>query len=454
MNTVGVNVWDVDDKCYIDMLSAYSAVNQGHCHPRLVRTMTEQCSRLTLPSRAFASDRMAPFLELMTSTFGYDRCLPMNTGVEGGETAVKLARRWAYEVKGVARDRAFVVFARGNFWGRTIAAISSSDDPESFGGYGPLLPGFLSVPYNDLTALEAIFREHGARIAAFMVEPIQGEAGVIVPSAGYLAGVRALCTKFNVLFIADEVQTGLGRTGRLVCCDHAGSAGRPDVLILGKVRRCRRATWGIGYTLPLCRFLVHERHEHRPSCCVSASSPHTRSLPHAPTAQALSGGMMPVSAVLASNEVMLTIKPGQHGSTFGGNPLACAVASEAVRVVLDEGLCEKATERGAQLRAGLVAIAREMPALVAGARGVGLLNALELQPDARNAGGQLVSGWDVALALADAEARVGARRGLLTKPTHENVLRLSPPLVITADEVSEALDTLRATLRAVAAGGT
>ena len=273
-----IHVWDVDGNQYIDCLSAYSAVNQGHCHPRLVKAMNQQMHQLTLPSRAFLSDQMGPYAQYITQLFGYDRVLPMNTGVEGGETALKLARRWAYDVKGVPHDQALVVVMENNFFGRTLAAVSASTDPESYGGYGPFLPGFIKIPYNDLGALRSVLSQHSSRIAAVMVEPIQGEAGVVVPDVGYLAGIRKLCTDHRVLWIADEVQTGLGRTGALLACDHESV--KPDVLILGK---------------------------------------------------ALSGGMLPVSAVLADDEVMLTIQAGQHGSTFGGNPLACAVAHEALR---------------------------------------------------------------------------------------------------------------------------
>ena len=273
----GVYVWDVDGKRYYDFLSAYSAVNQGHCHPKIIAAMTEQASKLTLTSRAFYNDVLGKYEKFMTELLGYDKLLPMNTGVEGGETAIKLARRWGYEVKGIEKNKAKVIFAEGNFWGRTLAAVSSSNDPSSYAGYGPYMPGFELIPYNDLVALEKAISD--PNVAAFMVEPIQGEAGVVVPHDGYLKGVSDLCKKYNVLFIADEVQTGIARTGKMLACDHEGV--KPDILVLGK---------------------------------------------------ALSGGTMPVSAVLASNEIMLTIKPGEHGSTYGGNPLACAVALAAMQV--------------------------------------------------------------------------------------------------------------------------
>ena len=381
-------MYDVDGRAYMDFLSAYSAVNQGHCHPRLVAAMGEQMQRLTLPSRAFLSDRLGPYAQFITRLFGYDRVLPMNTGVEGGETAFKLARRWGYDVKGIRPNEAQIVVMEGNFWGRTLAAVSSSTDPESSGGFGPFLPGIRKIPYDDLLALSRLLELDGSRVAAVMVEPIQGEAGVVVPHAGYLAGIRALCDAHNVLFIADEVQTGLGRTGAMLACDHEASA-RPDILILGK---------------------------------------------------ALSGGMMPVSAVLADDAVMLTIKAGQHGSTFGGNPLACAVAHEALQVLLDEKLVENAAARGEQMRAALTALGRRYPRVVASVRGKGLLNALVIREDAPlDARGQPVSAWDLCVALSQAEARYGAPISVLAKPTHGHIIRLAPPLTITAAQVEEGV---------------
>lgn len=297
----GVYVWDVDDNRYYDFLSGYSAVSHGHCHPEIVAALIEQAQKLTLTSRAFHNDLLGEYEKFITAYFGYDKVLPMNTGVEAGETAVKLARRWAYVKKGIKPDKARIVFAENNFWGRTMAAISSSTDPTSFRGFGPFMPGFDIVPYNDLIKLEKAFQD--ANTAAFMVEPIQGEAGVVVPDEGYLKGVRNLCTEYNVLFIADEIQTGLGRTGKLLACDH--ETVRPDILILGK---------------------------------------------------ALSGGTMPVSAVLCDDDIMLNIKPGEHGSTYGGNPLACKVAIRALQVLKEERMIENAASMGSRLNSGLNAL--------------------------------------------------------------------------------------------------
>ncbi len=358
----GVFVWDVEGKQYFDFLSAYSAVNQGHCHPRIVRALIDQAQRLTLTSRAFYNNLLGPYAEFITRFFGYDRILPMNTGVEAGETAVKLARHWAYRVKGVPENQAKMVFVRGNFWGRTLAAISSSTDPASYRDFGPFMPGYEIIPYNDLDALDKALRDPNT--AGFMFEPIQGEAGVVVPDDDYIPGVRELCTRHGVLMIADEVQTGMGRTGQMLCCDHFGV--KPDILVLGK---------------------------------------------------ALSGGMLPVSAVLANDEVMLTIKPGEHGSTFGGNPLACAVATEAVRVVSEERLPENAERLGRVFRQRMSALVAKRPDLLRLVRGKGLLNALVVN-DSED--GQ--TAWNLCLHLA--------RNGLLAKPTHGNIIRFAPPLVI------------------------
>ncbi|MBU6325720.1 MAG: ornithine--oxo-acid transaminase [Bacteroidetes bacterium] len=371
----GAWLWDVDGKRYLDFLAAYSAVNQGHCHPRLVAVMQEQAARLTLTSRAFHNDLLGAYEAFICNYFGYDRVLPMNTGVEAGETAIKLARKWAYEVKGVAPNKARVVFAEGNFWGRTLAAVSSSTDPDSYTNFGPYVPGFDVVPYNDLEMLEAALSD--GDVAAFMVEPIQGEAGVIIPDEGYLAGVRALCSKYGALFIADEIQTGLGRTGTLLACDHEGV--KPDILLLGK---------------------------------------------------ALSGGMMPVSAVLSSHEVMNTLKPGQHGSTFGGNPLACALAVEALQIIKDEQLSENARAMGEWLRSGLQSL--NIPGL-SGIRGRGLMSAV-----------------DVDSGLLGMNARSWCERlmqeGLLCKQTHEHTVRMSPPLVLNREQVDLALEAIKASL--------
>jgi ornithine--oxo-acid transaminase len=369
----GVYVWDVNGKKYFDFLAAYSAVNQGHCHPRIIKALINQAQKLTLTSRAFYNSILGEYEKYITSYFGYDKVLPMNTGVEGGETALKLARRWAYDVKGVEKNKAKVVFAKGNFWGRTLAAISSSNDPSSYEGFGPFLSGFELIEYNNLNALEEVIKDPNT--AAFMVEPIQGEAGVIVPDNNYLKGVRALCTKYNVLFIADEVQTGLGRTGKMLACDHEGV--KPDILILGK---------------------------------------------------ALSGGTIPVSAVLANNEVMLTIKPGEHGSTYGGNPLACAVAMEALKVLKDEKLSENSEALGIIFRDEMNRLKNESD-LITEVRGKGLFNAIVIKE--RNGKTAL----DICLKFAD--------NGLLAKPTHGDIIRFAPPLVINREQLMECVNIIR-----------
>jgi ornithine--oxo-acid transaminase len=371
----GVFLWDVDGKRYFDFLSGYSAVNQGHCHPRIVGKMVEQAQKLTLTSRAFHSNLLGQYAQYITGYFGYDKVLPMNTGVEAGETAVKLARRWGYEVKGIPANQAKVVFARGNFWGRTLAAISSSTDPDSYTGYGPFLPGLELVNYNDLNDLERAL--HHPHVAAFMVEPIQGEAGVVVPDEGYLAGVRELCTQYNVLLIADEIQTGLCRTGRMIACDH--EAVRPDILVLGK---------------------------------------------------ALSGGTLPVSAVLADDEIMLTIKPGQHGSTYGGNPLACAVAMEALQVLKDEHMAENADQLGRILREEVQRLETDHIKLV---RGKGLLNAVVIDHHDKEAA------WKLCLQLKE--------NGLLAKPTHGDKIRFAPPLCITEEQLMECVQIINKSIK-------
>lgn len=311
-------VWDIEGNKYFDFLSAYSAVNQGHCHPKIVDALCKQARELTLTSRAFYSDKLGEYEEYLTKLLGYYKLLPMNTGVEAGETACKLARKWGYQVKMIPDNKAKIIFAEGNFWGRTLAAVSSSTDPTSFGGFGPFMPGFEIIPYNDLEALEKSLQDEN--VCAFMVEPIQGEAGVIVPHDGYLRGIRDLCTKYNVLWIADEVQTGLGRCGKMLACEHENV--RPDIVALGK---------------------------------------------------ALSGGVFPVSAVLANDDIMLCIKPGEHGSTYGGNPLGCAVAMAAVQVILDEKLCENSEKMGIKLREALEKLPKSVVKIV---RGKGLLNAI------------------------------------------------------------------------------
>lgn len=370
----GCKVWDVDGKEYFDFLSAYSAVNQGHCHPKIIAALTKQANTMTLTSRAFHNDMLGPYEEYVTKFFGFDKVLPMNTGVEGGETAIKLARKWAYEVKGVAPNQARVLFAKENFWGRTLAACSSSTDPDCSNNYGPFMPGFDLVDYNDLDALEAQLKAHGDTTAAFMVEPIQGEAGVMVPADDYLNKAHDLCKKYNVLLICDEVQTGVARTGRMLASDHWGV--KPDMLVLGK---------------------------------------------------ALSGGVYPVSAVLASDEIMLTIKPGQHGSTYGGNPLGCAVAMAALEVVTEEKLCENAQAMGEKFRAGLgeIMAGKDQIKLV---RGKGLLNAMVIEPR----GG--IEAMDLCIKMGE--------NGLLAKPTHGDIIRFAPPLVITATQVDSALEII------------
>ncbi len=369
----GVYLWDADGKKYFDFLSAYSAVNQGHCHPKIVQALIDQAKDLTLTSRAFYNDSLGPYEKFITEFFGYDKVLPMNTGVEGGETAVKLCRKWGYEKKGIPENQAKVIFVEGNFWGRTLAAISTSNDPDSYGGFGPYMPGFELIPYNDLNALEKALQD--PNVAGFMLEPIQGEAGVVVPDEGYLSKAYELCKAQNVLFIADEVQTGIARTGRLLACDYEDV--RPDILILGK---------------------------------------------------ALSGGVMPVSAVLADDEIMLCIKPGEHGSTFGGNPLACKVAQAALEVVKEEKLAENAFELGNYLREQLRAIETDFITLV---RGKGLLNAIEINSDHPE------EAWNICLELKE--------RGLLAKPTHGHIIRFAPPLVITKEQLDDCIQIIKET---------
>ena len=370
----GIYVWDVEGKKYYDFLSAYSAVNQGHCHPKIIKALTDQANLLTLTSRAFHNDILGHYEKFITNYFGYDKVLPMNTGVEGGETANKLARKWGYMKKGIPENKARIIFVKGNFWGRTLAAISSSDDPSSYIGFGPYMPGYDLIPYNDLNALENELKD--PNVCAFMVEPIQGEAGVIVPDEGYLKGVREICNKYNVLFIADEVQTGIARTGKLLACDHENV--KPDILILGK---------------------------------------------------ALSGGVFPVSAALANNEVMMCIKPGEHGSTYGGNPLGCKVAMAALEVVRDENLAYNAENLGKKFRDELSSFSNP---LIKNVRGKGLLNAIEVNdsPESKTA-------WDICMKLKD--------NGLLAKPTHGNIIRFAPPLVIQEHEITDCINIIKNT---------
>lgn len=370
----GVFVWDVEGEKYYDFLSAYSAVNQGHCHPKIIAALNSQAETLTLTSRAFYNNVLGEYEKYVTAYFGYDKVLPMNTGVEGGETAVKLCRKWAYTKKGIEENKAKIIFVHGNFWGRTLAAISTSDDPDSYGGFGPYMPGFERIPYNDLDALDKALED--PNVAGFMVEPIQGEAGVVVPDEGYLSGAYQRCKAKNVLFIADEVQTGIARTGKLICCEHENV--KPDILILGK---------------------------------------------------ALSGGVFPVSAVLANDDVMLCIKPGEHGSTFGGNPLACKVAMAALEVVKDENLSENATYLGKILRDKLQKI--DSP-LIEKVRGKGLLNAIIINHKDKDAA------WRLCLQLKE--------NGLLAKPTHGDKIRLAPPLIITEDQLMACVDIIEKTV--------
>ena len=374
----GVFLWDVEGKKYYDFLSAYSAVNQGHCHPKIISALVNQSNKLTLTSRAFHNNILGQYEKFITEFFGYDKVLPMNTGVEGGETAVKLARKWGYEVKKVANDSAKIIFVEGNFWGRTLGAISSSTDPSSTNGFGPFMPGYEIIPYNDIESLKDSLKDQN--VVAFMVEPIQGEAGVVVPDDDYLKKAYDLCKESNVLFIADEVQTGIGRTGRMLCCEHHGF--KPDILILGK---------------------------------------------------ALSGGVFPVSAILASDEVMLTIKPGEHGSTFGGNPVACEVAMAALNVIRDEKLAENAAKMGVIFREKLQSYINGSK-IVEEIRGKGLLNAIIIN-DEENSD----IAWNICLKMA--------QNGLLAKPTHGNIIRFAPPLIINEEQLNNCIDIIISSLK-------
>ena len=369
----GIKVWDVEDNEYLDFLSAYSAVNQGHSHPKIISALINQAKQLQLTSRAFYNDVLGTYEEFITQLFGYDKVLPMNTGVEGGETAIKLCRKWAYKVKGVKKNKAKILFVEGNFWGRTLAACSSSSDPDCYEDYGPFIPGFEIIPYNNLEALKIALQDEN--VAGLMLEPIQGEAGVIVPDEGYLKQAYNLCKEKNVLFIADEIQTGLGRTGKMLCCDYENV--KPDILVLGK---------------------------------------------------ALSGGMLPVSAVLSSDEIMLTIKPGQHGSTYGGNPLACKVAQTALSVIIEEKMVENSYNLGKIFRSK-VAQTMERTNLIKEVRGKGLLNAIEINdsPNSRTA-------WNICIELKN--------NGLLAKPTHGNIIRFAPPLIINEKSILRACEIL------------
>ncbi|HPR32999.1 MAG TPA: ornithine--oxo-acid transaminase [Prolixibacteraceae bacterium] len=370
----GVFVWDVEDKKYYDFLSAYSAVNQGHCHPRLVAAMTRQISTLALTSRAFYNNKLGEWEEYMSRYFGYDRMLPMNSGAEGVETALKLARKWAYKIKGIAREKAKIVVCNGNFHGRTITIVSMSSDPDAYNEYGPFTPGFVNIPYDDVVALAEALSDPD--VAAFLVEPIQAEAGVYVPAEGYLKTARELCDQYQVLLIADEIQTGIARTGQMLACDH--EAVKPDILILGK---------------------------------------------------AISGGMYPVSCVMANNEVMLTIKPGEHGSTYGGNPVAATIAMEALQIVHDEKLAENAERMGILFRDEMRRFSSDR---IVEVRGKGLLNAITI----RTLNGK--EAWDVCLAMKD--------YGVIAKPTHGHIIRFTPPLIITEEQMRDAISRIQKAL--------
>lgn len=374
----GVYLWDVEGKKYYDFLSAYSAVNQGHCHPKIISALIDQSKELTLTSRAFHNNVLGEYEKFITGFFGYDKVLPMNTGVEGGETAIKLARKWGYEIKKIPKNKAKIIFVEGNFWGRTLGAISSSTDPSSTNGFGPFMPGYEIIPYNDLKSLEKSLKD--PNVAGFMVEPIQGEAGVIVPDENYLPEAFKLCKKNNVLFIADEVQTGIARTGKMLCCDHFGI--KPDILILGK---------------------------------------------------ALSGGVFPVSAILSSNEIMLTIKPGEHGSTFGGNPLACKVAIAALNVIKEEELARNADKLGIIFREKLNKYIK-VSTIVQSVRGKGLLNAIIINDD-----NDSNIAWKICLKMAS--------KGLLAKPTHGNIIRFAPPLIINKNQLDNCITIIISSLK-------
>ena len=373
----GVFVWDVAGKKYFDFLAAYSAVNQGHCHPKIVTALTEQAKTLALTSRAFYNNVLGEWEEYMSKLFGYDKMLPMNSGAEADETALKLARKWAYKVKGIEKDQAKIVVCDGNFHGRTITIISMSSDPDAYSDYGPYTPGFINIPYNDLEALENALKD--SNVAAFLVEPIQAEAGVYVPGDGFLKKASELCKKNNVLFIADEVQTGLARTGKMLACDHEDV--KPDILILGK---------------------------------------------------AISGGMFPVSCVLANNNIMLTIKPGEHGSTYGGNPIAGKVAMAALDVIREEGLVENSEKMGILFREEMRAIQSNM---IKDVRGKGLLNAVEIKPSNGK------TAWDICLAMKE--------NGIIAKPTHEHTIRFTPPLIINEKEMREAIVLIKKTFKEI-----
>ena len=372
---MGVKVWDPEGKEYYDFLSAYSAVNQGHCHPKIINALNEQAKTLTLTSRAFFNNKLGEYEKYITDYFGYEMVLPMNTGAEAVETAMKLSRKWGYEVKGIEDNKAIIIVTQGNFHGRTIAVISASTDPTAYTNFGPFLPGIIKIPYNDPDALERVLTKHQKKVCAFLVEPIQGEAGVNVPDDDYIRKCYNICKKYNTLFVADEVQTGIGRTGRMLCCEYSNI--KPDILILGK---------------------------------------------------AISGGVLPISVVLSSREIMMVIKPGEHGSTFGGFPLACAVAKAALEVVKEENLVENAERLGKIFRDELNKL--DSP-LIEKIRGKGLLNAVVIKPTDR------IKAWDVCLKLKE--------NGLLAKPTHDHIIRFAPPLIITKEQLMDCINIIKKT---------
>ena len=393
----GIHVYDVKHQCYIDFLSGYSALNFGHNHPTLINTLINQANTLSLTSRAFYNDQLPTYAEYITKYFQYDMMIPMNTGVEAGETAIKLARKWGHRKKGIPANEGIILMAHGNFWGRTITAISTSDDPLAYKDYGPFVPGFAKIPYGNTEALENYLFEN-SNIIAFYVEPIQGEAGIIIPPTGYLQTIAKLCQRYGVLLIFDEIQTGLGRTGKLLAGDYENI--RPDILVLGK---------------------------------------------------ALGGGILPCSAILANRTIMDVFEPGTHGSTFGGNPLACAIATTALRVLQEEKLVENSAVRGEELRQGLTKLLMEFPHIIEVIRGKGLLNAMVIRKDAKNNLNQSITAWDICMA-ATRTTGSSVSKGLLAKPTHSSIIRLAPPLIITKEEIQESLQILHSAVQRVAKG--
>jgi ornithine--oxo-acid transaminase len=415
----GIYVWDPEGKKYYDFLSAYSAVNQGHCHPKIVQALIDQSKKLTLTSRAFYNSNLGLYEKFICDLFDFDKVLPMNTGVEGGETANKLARKWGYMKKGIPENKARIIFAKGNFWGRTLAAISSSDDPVSYEGFGPYMPGYDLIPYNDLAALENELKDNN--VAAFMVEPIQGEAGVVVPDEGYLSGVRKLCDKYNVLFIADEVQTGIARTGKMLATDYEDA--KPDILILGKALS--------GGVFPVSAVLANDDI----MLCIRPGE-HGSTFGGNPLACAVAKAALEVvvNEKLAQNDdIMLCIQPGEHGSTFGGNPLACAVAKAALEVVVNEKLAQNAYDLGVHFRKRINEFIQQSE-LISLVRGKGLLNAIVINDTEESS-----TAWDLCVKMKD--------NGLLAKPTHGNIIRFAPPLTINKQQLDECIDIIIETIK-------